>query len=218
MGGVTSRWTLFGVGCSDCGLSFQFSFAWSVPLPSNEVNNIVTPRTVRFLDHCEESPLSSMRSLFVVEDAPNVFLETIKRGEDDCVGSGDYDWENGSTAMTVVLRLYEAFGGHTKAQLRIASYLPVSRAYVANLLEDDGEELDVMRGGATETCSTLKLEFRGFEVKTVKLVVGPRKVSGANQGSANLLSSCATIELTCFLSVQRPESWVNIDKRRLFSS
>ena len=40
---------------------------------------------------------------FSVSGAHNVFLETIKRGEDD-------DFKNG-TNTTIVLRLYEAFGG-----------------------------------------------------------------------------------------------------------
>jgi alpha-mannosidase len=113
-----------------------------------------------------------MRSLFAVEGAANVFLETIKRGEDDNF-TRHCDWEDASTTATVVLRLYEAFGGHARVQLRIARYLPVSKAYVTNLLEDNGEELNVVQSeDAGEVTSLLKLDFRGFEVKTVKLVVG----------------------------------------------
>lgn len=48
---------------------------------------------------------------FKLHGAPNVMLETIKRGEDD-------KWtEDGE--KTVILRLYEHFGGHAKATLNM---------------------------------------------------------------------------------------------------
>ncbi|KAJ7856154.1 alpha-mannosidase [Mycena leptocephala] len=72
--------------------------------------------------------LSTGYSPFDVKGAPNVFLETVKRGEDDSFKSG------GKT--TVVLRIYETFGGHAQAQLRIAGGLGVEAAYETNLLED----------------------------------------------------------------------------------
>ncbi|KAJ7889028.1 galactose mutarotase-like domain-containing protein [Mycena leptocephala] len=56
--------------------------------------------------------LKTGHSPFDIEGAPDVFLETVKRREDDSFKSG------GKT--TVVLRLYEAFGGHAQAQLHIA--------------------------------------------------------------------------------------------------
>lgn len=114
-----------------------------------------------------ESILASLQSPFVVEGAPNVFLETIKRGENDTFGPD-------SATTTVVLRLYEAFGGHARAQLRIASHLTISKAFITNLLEDENEneELNIFRFDNTETPGSLvKLNFRGFEVKTVKLVI-----------------------------------------------
>jgi alpha-mannosidase len=43
--------------------------------------------------------------------APNVKLETIKRGESDLHSAGD--------AVTVILRLYEHMGGHASAKLRV---------------------------------------------------------------------------------------------------
>jgi alpha-mannosidase len=110
--------------------------------------------------------LSTLRSPFVVEGARNVFLETVKRGDDD--------FESKSEATTIILRLYEAFGGHAQARLRISHYLPVVKAYTTNLLEDDGEddELNITRVDDTQTTTAmLKLDFRAFEVKTVKLVL-----------------------------------------------
>ena len=48
---------------------------------------------------------------FSLEDAPNVMLETVKRGEDDDLVRG--------TQETIVLRMFEQFGGHARAKLRM---------------------------------------------------------------------------------------------------
>ncbi|KII92975.1 glycoside hydrolase family 38 protein [Plicaturopsis crispa FD-325 SS-3] len=150
-----------------------------------------SPIHVRYLPGNDiEATLASLKTPFIIEGAPNVFLETIKRGEDDFEAKG-------ISTTTVVLRLYEAFGGHGQAKLKIASHIPVSKAFVTNLLEDEGDELNIMRVDDTEqTAAELKLDFRGFEVKTVKLVIG---------------SDVAAQE------APRRESWVSIDKSRLFS-
>ncbi|CAK5279299.1 unnamed protein product [Mycena citricolor] len=103
---------------------------------------------------------TATQPLFTVSGAPNVVLETVKRGEDD-----------GPERRTVVLRLYEAMGGHAKAQLRIANGLGVQAAYETNLLEDISEEA---RLGLKDECG-LELKFHGFEVKTVVLVLGEKK-------------------------------------------
>ena len=52
--------------------------------------------------------------------AHNVILETLKRGDLDSDAAG---------RRTVVLRLYEAYGGHARADLRVAGTLPVVAAY-----------------------------------------------------------------------------------------
>jgi alpha-mannosidase len=111
-------------------------------------------------------PLTSSRPLFVVDGAPNVILETIKRGEDD-----DFEKKTGGTT-SIVLRLYEAFGGHARAQLRLPGHIPITRVHLTNLLEDDGgDDLRLTRSENGESAAVL-LNFRGFEVKTVKLVLG----------------------------------------------
>jgi len=102
---------------------------------------------------------------FWLEGTPNVFLETIKRGEDD--------FGPKASGTTVILRMYEAYGGHGSVKLRLGRHLPVKRAYVTNILEDTNGELGLVR--TTDGSSTLKLEFRGFEVKTVKLVLETKK-------------------------------------------
>lgn len=101
---------------------------------------------------------------FSVSNAPSVFLETIKRSDNE----NFIDKQQGSNV--VILRLYEALGGHATAQLNISGNLQVSRATLTNLLEDHLETLEVVK--ATDDSSTsVSLSFHGFQVVTVKLVV-----------------------------------------------
>lgn len=96
----------------------------------------------------------------------NVFLETIKRG--------DLDAPNGP--RTIVLRLYEAYGGHACVNLQV-NVPGVTAAYATNLLEDDaGAEalaLEETTGewGEEPGKQVLRLAFRGFEAKTIKLML-----------------------------------------------
>jgi alpha-mannosidase len=108
-----------------------------------------------------------------VKGARNVFLETVKRGEDDSFKEA-VNLNDKSATTTVILRLYEAYGGHAQARLLISRHLPVLKAFTTNLLEDEDEELYVLRSSdLSDDCgSALSLSFRGFEVKTVKLVLG----------------------------------------------
>jgi alpha-mannosidase len=59
-----------------------------------------------------------------------------------------------------VLRLYESHGGRAAARVRLA--LPFSEARRANLLEDDGDELDVADGA-------IVIPYRPHEIVTVKV-------------------------------------------------
>jgi alpha-mannosidase len=63
---------------------------------------------------------------FASVDDPNVVLDTIKRAED---------------SDALVLRLYEAHGARGTARVRLAA--PFTSARRANVLEDEGEELEV---------------------------------------------------------------------------
>lgn len=63
--------------------------------------------TVRSMPHDVE-PLEITRQPINVEGARNVFIAAIKRGEDD-----------GEEAFTVIVRLYEQYGGHAKATLNM---------------------------------------------------------------------------------------------------
>ncbi|KAH7922134.1 glycoside hydrolase family 38 protein [Leucogyrophana mollusca] len=130
-----------------------------------------SPLHVRYVPGgSQESISAAAKPPFWLEGAPNVFLETIKRGEDDDFGP------NGTT-RTVILRLYEAFGGHAQVKLKVAPRVHVTRAYTTNLLEDHKAELQVRmaEGEGDRNSALLNLEFRGFEVKTVKLVIGNQR-------------------------------------------
>ncbi len=85
------------------------------------------------------------RSLFSV-DAANVIVETVKPAED---GSGD-----------LVVRLYESKRAATRCVL--ASSLPILAALQTDMLERPQGELKVEQG-------RVALEFRPFEIKTVRL-------------------------------------------------
>jgi alpha-mannosidase len=129
---------------------------------------------VRVLPNGGDSVIAPLlESPFTLSGARNVILETVKRGEDD-----DFKLESGSTS--VVLRLYEAFGGHGQVQLNISKHLPIAKAFATNFLEDEEQELTISRTPNGNTCDedhaaaccSLSLSFRGFEVKTIKLVIG----------------------------------------------
>ncbi|KAI0287851.1 glycoside hydrolase family 38 protein [Russula brevipes] len=98
----------------------------------------------------------------------SVVLETIKRG--------DLDSDGANGPRTIVLRLYEAYGGHATVGLQI-NVPGVTAAFLTNLLEDDaGAEalaLERTTGEWGEQAGelSLRLAFRGFEAKTVKLVL-----------------------------------------------
>ena len=71
-------------------------------------------------------------------------------------------------------RLYETHGGQARATLKITG-LPVAAAVLTNLLEEAVSEplsLETTRNvdGVEETL--VQLAFHGFEIKTVKLVLG----------------------------------------------
>ncbi|KAH7908394.1 glycoside hydrolase family 38 protein [Hygrophoropsis aurantiaca] len=132
-----------------------------------------SPLHVRYVPDGTQPSISAVsKTPFWLEGAPNVFIETIKRGEDDDFGP------NGSTT-TVILRLYEAFGGHAQVKLKVAPRIHVTKAYTTNLLEDHKAELQLRAAesgdDAQAASAVLNLDFRGFEVKTVKLVIGTER-------------------------------------------
>jgi alpha-mannosidase len=83
-------------------------------------------------------------------DANNIVIETVKPAED---GSGD-----------VVVRLYEAVRTATRCTLQ--ARLPVRKATATNMLEQNGSPLKVDAKGR------IGLDFKPFEIKTVRLACG----------------------------------------------
>ena len=77
-------------------------------------------------------------------DAANIFIDTVKPAED---GSGD-----------IILRLYEAKRADTRC--RLAVNIPASGACVCDMLENEGESLDLQ---------DIRLRFHPFEVKTLRI-------------------------------------------------
>ncbi|KAG5721677.1 Alpha-mannosidase, partial [Termitomyces sp. T112] len=148
-----------------------------------------SPLRMRYVSQDGDATMTHFYSPFTVEGARNVFLETLKRGEND-------SFLNNPGATTIVLRLYEAFGGHAKVMVRIGGHLSIAKAYLTNLLEDHDDELNILPGEDSTTSGIIRLDFRGFEVKTVKLV---------------LKSTPVLVE-----QLDKRESWINIDRLTIY--
>ncbi len=97
-----------------------------------------------------EGTAGAARSLFTFS-APNVILETVKPAED---GSAD-----------IMLRLYEAKRTATRCVLEVG--LPVASVIQTNMLEEPESALSCEEGRVV-------LEFRPFEIKTLRLTLGTR--------------------------------------------
>ena len=85
------------------------------------------------------------RGSFLSIDAPNVVIESVKKAEDSEV---------------LIMRLYEAHGSSTVAELRLA--YPQAKVDLVDLLEEHPLPLDVCQG-------RLMLGFKPFEIHTLKI-------------------------------------------------
>ncbi|KAF2634934.1 alpha-mannosidase-like protein [Massarina eburnea CBS 473.64] len=128
---------------------------------------------LRVVGHKSESTDAHASALtnFHISGAPNLVLDTIKRGEDDeDVSTGLLPTKPGHS---IILRVYDALGGKSKAILSWGS-LKVKNAFKVNALED--EEVDLkdqivdMEGGG-DVKKGVWIEVRAFEVATYKLVL-----------------------------------------------
>ncbi|KAI0085525.1 glycoside hydrolase family 38 protein [Irpex rosettiformis] len=126
-----------------------------------------SPLHVRYAPDAVSATFKSP-SPFSLQGAPNVFLETVKRGELDHFGLEDVS----KPSTSIVLRLYEAYGGHARVTLNIADHISVAKASITNLLEDEMEQLTIRSEGSTGGSQVIHLKFHAFEVKTVKLDLG----------------------------------------------
>lgn len=175
LGGHAPRRKLPGVGRPRRSLHLQLAlaqcvFVASAPFPAAWADSACAVRYVPKM--ADTFAGAAHKPAFMVDGAPNVFLETVKRGDDD-----DLSATARATAPTVVLRLFEAYGGHARVKLRIPARLNVAKVALTNLLEDEGEEIrlyeeEVSAERVEGYEKYLVLEFHGFEVKTVKLTIG----------------------------------------------
>ncbi|KAK4701933.1 alpha-mannosidase, partial [Phenoliferia sp. Uapishka_3] len=124
-----------------------------------------TPHHIRRLPRSLVNAAVAVNHPFKLSGSRNVILDTIKRGEDD------HFTANSDNPQTVILRLYEAFGGH--GVVNISSALDVESATVCDILERDLDELTIIQSKDSNgsTSSSFKLHFRGFQVVSVKLTL-----------------------------------------------
>jgi alpha-mannosidase len=94
--------------------------------------------------------LGDLQASLLRVDAPNVVVEAVKQAEDS---------EPGRTAW--IVRLYECQGASARAAL--CPGFPIDEAAETNLMEVVRAPLPVRENG-------IRLEFRPFEVKTVRLI------------------------------------------------
>jgi alpha-mannosidase len=96
----------------------------------------------------------------LVGDA-SLVLDVVKRGEDDEDVVGRYDeMLPKREAKSVIVRVYDSLGGTCRGI--IETKLDVKRVVRTNLLEDDGEEVEIEDG-------RFAIQLRPFEVATWKL-------------------------------------------------
>lgn len=129
--------------------TIRTAFAFNNPL---KVHSHPNPHSIRPL-------LSALH----ISGAPNLILDTIKRGEDDeDVSRGELLMRKG---RSIICRVYDAMGGKSKGVLGWGK-LPVKKVVKCNLLEDDGDSVRILEDG-----SGAEIEVRAFEVATFRLVL-----------------------------------------------
>ncbi|KAG0143248.1 hypothetical protein CROQUDRAFT_661493 [Cronartium quercuum f. sp. fusiforme G11] len=135
-----------------------------VPHVAMAFNN---PLHVRYVDN-EAKAASGSAEVFRLEGrgAKNVFLDAVKRGDDDTFG-----FRSGKQSKSVIVRLYEAFGGSTS--LELITKLPIQDVEVVDILERLVGTVPVVQTSSSEGVveQAIKLNFKAFEVKTLRLVL-----------------------------------------------
>jgi alpha-mannosidase len=103
---------------------------------------------------------SAFRAPIRLTGNPSLILDTVKRGEDDSdVSRGELPKRKG---QSVILRIYDSLGGTSKGS--IETTLDVSKVWKTNALEDDLEQLEIVKG-------KIDIVLRPFEVATFRLEI-----------------------------------------------
>jgi alpha-mannosidase len=101
---------------------------------------------------------SAFSSAIKITGNPSLVLDTVKRGEDDeDVSRGELLKRKGKS---VILRIYESLGGRSRGT--IETTLDVKKVWKTNVLEDDGEEVEIEEG-------KVDIILKPFEVATFRL-------------------------------------------------
>lgn len=104
---------------------------------------------------------SSSSSPIKLTGNPSLILDTIKRGEDDeDVSRGELSKRKG---RSIILRIYDSLGGKSEGVIETKGLGKVGKVCKCNLLEDDGEEMEVGDDGGVGVC------LRPFEVATFRV-------------------------------------------------
>ncbi|KAJ2760877.1 Glycoside hydrolase, 38 vacuolar alpha mannosidase [Coemansia sp. BCRC 34490] len=145
MGTHSFRYALYPhKGCFNESNVVQEAYRFNVPLLS-------IPSTIP--DTC----VSDRSPHFSLSGARNVVLDTIKLAEDDTRG--------------VIVRLYEAFGGHANALL--TAKMPFTNVQKVNILEESMDNGDTRNSGLNllPFSKTVKVQLKPFEIVTLKFSI-----------------------------------------------
>lgn len=102
-----------------------------------------SPQHIRRIPRSLSFKSPSLNHPFAITGDRNIILDTVKRGEDDHFGS------KSRKEQTVILRFYEAFGGHGKIEIGVGAGLNIQGASVC----------DVSSYSCERDCSTYSLRL-----------------------------------------------------------
>nr|XP_019042681.1 hypothetical protein I302_08386 [Kwoniella bestiolae CBS 10118]OCF21611.1 hypothetical protein I302_08386 [Kwoniella bestiolae CBS 10118] len=121
---------------------------------------IVNDVHFRYLSNRAADQLQRIRLEISGLRADSIIIDAIKRGEDDEV--------NGK--KTVVLRMFESVGAKAQGSMRITGLSPLDLKWV-NILEEPMTDEPKLEWKSVDGVTELDLSFRGFEVKTLQVIV-----------------------------------------------
>jgi alpha-mannosidase len=111
--------------------------------------------------HPAPASVSSLLGSLAITGAPGLIIDTVKRAEDDeDVSTGDLPTREGKN---IIVRIFDSLGGKSTGTLTWGD-LPVKKAVIVNLLEDDLRKLDLSSDG-----KGVQIVVRAFEVLTLRL-------------------------------------------------